>query len=328
MTSSSVSRRSLGTAIAALAMLAASASFAQAPSDKVLRIIAAGPPGGSLDLVSRLLAQGLQTELNRPVIVEAKPGGGGTLAVSDLMHSPRDGSTVLVSLNAMVSEIPHAMKTRVDMFKEVKPIAELSRAGIVMVGNPALPATNLGEMIGHVKANPGKVSFASYSAGTISHVMGLQLNKAAGIDMLHVAYKGTPPALADVMGGHVQLMFAGLTNSLPLIKAGKVVPFAVSLPLRSPLLPNVPTFTELGYPQLENVGWNGLWVTPDVPADIQKRLRDAALKVMAQTATREQLKQLGLDVGQPRTPEEMTQALHTDYSRIGVVLKSIDFKPE
>lgn len=313
---------------AAFAALAAPAALAQAPSDKALRIIAAGPAGGSLDLVSRLLAQGLQKELNRPVIVEPKPGGGGVLAVNDLMQSPHDGSTVLVSLNAMVSEIPHVVKLRIDMFKEVKPLVELSRAGLVMVGSPLVPAKNLGEVITYVKANPGKVSYASYSAGTISHVMGLQLNKAAGTDMLHIAYKGTPPALADVMGGHVQLMFAGITNSLPLIKGGKVVPFAVSLPQRSPMLPNVPTFTELGYPQLEAVGWNGLWVTPDVPSATQNSLREAALKVMTQPATLERLKDLGLEPGQPRTPDELTKALRTDYDRIGAVLKSIDFKPE
>ncbi|MGJ7512038.1 Bug family tripartite tricarboxylate transporter substrate binding protein [Variovorax sp. GT1P44] len=322
-------RRHLGATLAAiLAVLAVPAARAQALPGKPLRIIAAGPAGGSLDLVSRLLAQGLQKELDRPVIVEPKPGGGGVLAVNDLMQSPHDGSTVLVSLNAMVSEIPHVVKLRIDMFKEVKPLAELSRAGLVMVGTPSLPAKNLAQVVAYVKANPGKVSYASYSAGTVSHVMGLQLNKAAGIDMVHVAYKGTPPALADVMGGHVQLMFAGITNSLPLIKGGKIVPFAVSLPQRSPMLPNVPNFTELGYPQLEAVGWNGLWVTPDMPAEMQNRLREAALKVMAQPATLERLKDLGLEPGQPRTPDELAKALRTDYDRIGAVLKSIDFKPE
>ena len=171
-------------------MLAAPAAFAQAPSDKPLRIIAAGPAGGTLDIVSRLLADGLQKELNQTVIVEPKPGAGGALAVNDLMQAPHDGNTVVVSLDAMVSEIPHAVKLRIDMSKEVKPIAELARGGLVMVGNPSVPAKNLAEVIAYVKANPGKVSYASYSAGTVSHVMGLQLNKAAGIDMAHVGVQG------------------------------------------------------------------------------------------------------------------------------------------
>ncbi|MDM0113507.1 tripartite tricarboxylate transporter substrate binding protein [Variovorax sp. J22R133] len=324
-----LTRRSLATALgAAFALLSTTTAWAQTPSDKAVRIIAAGPPGGTLDVVSRLLAEGLQKELHQTVVVEAKPGAGGALAVNDLMQAPHDGSTMIVSLDALVSEIPHIVKLRFDMAKEVKPIAELARGGLVMVGNPSVPAKTLAELVAYVKANPGKVSYASYSAGTVSHVMGLQLNKAAGIDMTHVAYKGTPPALVDVVGGHVPLMFAGIPNAIPLIKAGKVVPYAVSLPQRSPNLPQVPTFTELGYPQMEALAWVGLWVTPDVPAASQTRLREAALKVMAQPAIRERLMEFGLAPGQPRTPEDMTQALRADFERIGAVLKSIDFKPE
>jgi len=294
----------------------------------VVRIIAAGPPGGSLDFVSRLLADGLQKEMNKTVIVETKPGAGGAVAVNDLAQAPHDGNTMIVSLDALVSEIPHIVKLRFDMAKEVKPLVELARGGLVLVGNPAVPAKTVPELIAYVKANPGKVSFASYSAGTVSHVMGLQLNKAAGIDMAHVGYKGSPPALVDVVGGHVPLMFAGIPNAIPLIKGGKVVPYAVSLPQRSPNLPNVPTFTELGFPQLEALAWVGLFITPDVPVAAQTQLRDAALKVMAQPAMRERLREFGLDAGQPRTPEELAKALRVDFERNGAVLKSIDFKPE
>ncbi|MDM0085452.1 tripartite tricarboxylate transporter substrate binding protein [Variovorax sp. J31P179] len=312
----------------AFATLAMTSSFAQAPSDKPVRVIAFGPPGGSVDFVSRLLAEGLQKELNRTVIVEAKPGGGGAPSVNELMQSPHDGNTLLVSLDALVSEIPHSVKLRFDMSKEVKPIAELARGGLVMVGHPSLPVKSLAEVVTYVKANPGKVSYASYSAGTVSHVLGLQLNKTAGIDMAHIGYKGSPPALVDVVGGHVPLMFAGIPSAMPLIKAGKIVPYAVSLPQRSPMLPNVPTFAELGYPQLEALGWMGLWVTPSVPATVQNRLREAALKVMTQPTTRERLKEFGLDAGQPRTPDELSKSLRSDYERVGAVLASINFKPE
>jgi len=321
-------RRQFGATVAAAAILLVPAAFAQAPSDKVLRIIAAGPAGGTLDVVSRLLGEGLHKELNQPVIVDIKPGAGGALAVGDLMQSPRDGNTVLVSLDALVSEIPHVVKLRFDMFKEVRPIAELARGGLAMVGHPSVPAKNLAEVIAYVKANRGKVSYASYSAGTVSHVMGLQLNKAAGIDMSHIGYKGSPPALVDVMGGHVPLMFAGIPNVIPLAKTGKIVPYAVSLPQRSPNLPDVPTFTELGFPQLEALAWVGLWVNPGMPAGVQSRLRDAALKFMAQASTEARLREIGLEAGLPRTPEELTRSLRADYERIGAVLKSIDFKPE
>jgi tripartite-type tricarboxylate transporter receptor subunit TctC len=162
----------------------------------------------------------------------------------------------------------------------------------------------------------------------MSHVLGLRLNQAAGLDMTHVGYKGSTPALTDLMGGHVPLMFDGMATSLPLIKAGKVKALAVSTPRRSPMLPDVPTFGELGYPKLEAIAWMGLWVKPDVPARIQDRLREATLKVLAQPRARERLQEIGFEVGLPRSPQELAQALGEEYERMGMVLKSIDFRPE
>jgi tripartite-type tricarboxylate transporter receptor subunit TctC len=143
-----------------------------------------------------------------------------------------------------------------------------------------------------------------------------------------VGYKGSTPALTDVMGGHIPLMFDGMPTSLPLIKAGKIKAFAVSSPKRSPLLPDVPTFAELGYPQLETVSWMGLWIKPDVPAAVQASVRDATLKVLAQPAVRARLLDLGMEAGSTRTPDELVKSLAADYQRVGDVLKSIDFKPE
>ena len=221
-------------------------------------------------------------ELGQTVIVDHKPGAAGAhRRCSDLLQAPRDGHTLLVGVNSLVSEIPHIVKLRCRHGQGIKPLAELARGGLVLVGNPAVPAKNLAELVAYAKANPGKVSYASYSAGTLSHVLGLQLNKAAGIDMMHVGYKGSTPALADVMGDHVPLMFDGPATSLPLIKAGKIKAFAVSTPKRSRALPDVPTFAELGYPQLDALAWMGLWATPDVPAAVQASVREATLKVLA-----------------------------------------------
>jgi len=134
--------------------------------------------------------------------------------------------------------------------------------------------------------------------------------------------------LQDLMGGHVQLMFDGMATSIPLIKGGKIKAFAVSTPTRSPLLPDVPTFTELGYPQLEAVGWMGLWVKPDLPVPLQEQIRAATLKALASPAVRARLQEVAFDVGQPRTPQELSASLKADYERVGAVLKSIGFKPE
>jgi tripartite-type tricarboxylate transporter receptor subunit TctC len=325
-------RMARATSLACGAALCLSAPLALAQTakwpDKTVRIIAAGPAGGSADIVARLIADNLAKDGGQAVVVDPKPGAGGVLAVNELSLAPHDGYTVLVGVNSLVSEIPHIVKLQKDMATEIKPLAELSRGGLVMVGGPAVPAKNFGEVVSWVKANPGKVSYASYTAGTISHVLGLQLNKAAGLDMTHVGYKGSTPALTDVMGGHVPLMFDAMPSSLPMIKAGKIKAFAISTAKRSPLLPDVPTFAELGYPQLEATGWMGLWVKPDVPAAQQVRIREAALKVLQQPAVRERLQDIGFEVGQPRSPEELSKTLAADYQRMGAVLKSIDFKPE
>ncbi len=325
-------RRTFMALAACAALLSASPAKAQTPPStwptKTVRIVAAGPAGGSADIVARLLADPLSRQIGQTVIVDPKPGAGGVLAVNDLSLAPRDGHTLLVGVNSLVSEIPHILKLPVNMANEIKPLAEVARGGLVMVGNNALPAKTLPELIAHVKANPGKLNFASYTAGTLSHVMGLQLNTAAGIDMTHVGYKGSTPALQDLMGGHVQLMFDGMATSIPLIKGGRIKAFAVSTPRRSPLLPDVPTFTELGYPQLEAIAWMGLWVKPDLPATLQAQIREAVLKALAQPAARERLQEVGFEPGQPRTPEELSASLKSDYERIGAVLKAIGFKPE
>ncbi len=322
-------RRSIYTAaLFALATLSGSGVQAQSPSDKPLRVIVAGASGGATDIIARMLGDGLVKELGRPVVVDLKPGGGGAIAVNDLMQAPHDGSTVLVAISGLVSEIPHIVKLRIDMAKEVKPIAEFARFGLVLVGNPTLPAKTMAELISYAKANPGKLSFASYSAGTVSHMSGLKLNRVAGIDMAHVPYKSSMPGLTDVMGGHVPLMFDGMSTALPLIKSGKLKAFAVSLPQRSPSLPDVPTFRELGLPDLETIVWMGVWVTPDVPADAQARLRQVILKTLQQPAARERLQEIGFDAGQPLTSDELTKSLRADFDKNGELLRSINFKPE
>jgi tripartite-type tricarboxylate transporter receptor subunit TctC len=318
----------LGAVAGALALPFAAAQAQPAWPQKTVRLIAVGPPGATADIVARMLADLLARQIGQTVIVENKPGAGGVIAVNELSQAPRDGHTLLVGVNSLVSEIPHAVKLPIDMAREIKPLAEISRGGLVMVGNVGLAPKTLPEVVSYVKANPGKVNFASYTAGTLSHVMGLQLNSAAGIDMTHVGYKGSTPALQDLMGGHVQFMFDGMATSLPLIKGGKVRAYAVSTPRRSPLLPDVPTLRELGYPQLEAIGWMALWVKPDMPAPLQAQIRDAVLKALAAPGTRERLQEIGFEPGQPRTPDELTVALKADSDRVGAVLKSIGFKPE
>ncbi len=309
-------------------VLAAPPAWSQNFPAKTVRVLVGAPPGGTTDTVARLVAEAIAPLLGQPVIVDNKPGALGAIAMQDLLSSPHDGHTVIVQPNAVVTEIPHTLKPKYDPFKDIKPLAELARSGLVLVGNPSLPAKNLSEVITYVKARPGKVSYASYSAGTLSHVMGLQLNKAAGLEMNHIGYKGSPPALVDVMGGHVPLMFDGVATSLPMIKAAKVNAYAVSTPQRLSVLPDVPTFTELGFPQLEATGWIGLYVASDVPAAAQQKLREAALKALHLPQLRARLEELGQEIGQPLTSDEMSAGMRKDFERVGAVLTSVNYKPE
>ena len=319
---------SLRTGLAACLCATATLAAAQTWPDKPIRIVVPAPAGGSMDVIARTLGEAMQRDLGQPLIVDNKPGGMGMLGANEMLAAPHDGYTVMVHLNGVVSEIPYLGKPRFDPFKDIKPLAELARSGLLFVGGPQLPARTLKEVISYVKANPSKVSVASYSAGTVSHTLGAELNALAGLDMQHVGYKGSAPALQDVMGGHVPLMFDGPATSVPMAKAGKVKVFAVTSPERMPALPDVPTFAEQGFPGMTQVVWVGLWTASDVPAAVQARLRDAALKALQQPAVRERLAAQGMEPGQPATTDELAKSLREASERQGSLLKSINFKPE
>ncbi len=303
-------------------------ALAQPLSDRPVRILVGAPAGGTADLLARLVGEGLSKNLGQPVIVENKPGGLGAIVMDSFMGAPRDGHTLLLSVNGLFTEIPHTLKPKYDPLKDVKPLVEVAGGGLVLVGNPNLPPKTLAELVAYVKANPGKTNFASYSPGTLSHVMGLQLNRTAGLDMQHIGYKGSPPALQDVMGGQVQFMFDGMATSLPNIRAGKLRAFAVSSPERSPVLPDVPTLAELGYKDMTRTAWLGLWIHPAVPAEVQQRLRDEVIKTLP--AVRERVAPFGLPVNtsNPPTPEQMWASLAADYRSVGEMLKAVNYKPE
>lgn len=322
-------RRWMKALAAAAALIAASpGAIAQEWPSKPIRIVVGGPAGGTADALARLLAEGLGPALGKPVIVDAKPGGAGTIAVNDLLSAPRDGHTLLLIQGGIVSETPLAVRTAYDPFKDLKPLAQLTRQGLVLVGNPELPAKNLSELVAYARANPGKLSYASYASGMRGHTSGLQFGKLAGLDMVHVGYKGSPPALQDVMGGHVPLMFDATATSLPLIKTGKIKAFATSFPTRISALPEVPTFAELGFPALSDVGWMGLWSTPDVPAAVQGKVRQATLKQLQQPRVQERIKAMGMEVGLPLGSEELAKDLRAAHARQSELLRSINFKPE
>jgi tripartite-type tricarboxylate transporter receptor subunit TctC len=301
---------------------------AQSYPDKPVRIVVGGPAGGAVDVAARVLAEKMSPLLGQPVLVDNKPGAGGLLGIQELLKSPRDGYTLMVNISGAVSEVPHAIKVPFDPFKVLQAQVEMARGGLVLVTNTQTGAQNLDGFIKYVKANKDKISFASYSAGTVSHTLGLELNKAAGLDMVHAGYKGSPPALQDLIGGSVQALFDGAGNVLPHVKSGKLKALAVTSAQRMSLFPDVPTFAELGYKDLTEAVSIMLFTTPDLPAPIQAKVRDAAMKALQDNKLRETYNSLGMAMGTSATPEELMAGLRTASDKQGAMLKSIGFKVE
>jgi tripartite-type tricarboxylate transporter receptor subunit TctC len=316
------------TLFAGLLALAAFGAPAQTFPDRPLRLVVGAPAGGSADVIARLLGEGLAQSLGQPVVVDNRPGAAGLIGAQELLKAPRDGHTVMVAVNGLVSEVPHVMKLPFDPLKELRPVAELARTGLLLVASPQTQVSDVKGAIAYIKARPGRVSFASYSPGSVSHTLGLAFNQIGGADMVHVGYKGSPPALVDLMGGVVAFMFDGPATSVPLVKGGKLQALATTAPQRLGVLPDVPTFAELGHKELTEVVWMGLWTTPDVPAAHQARLREATLKALQNPRLREQFAGLGLDAGSGATPEELARSLRAASERQAATLKAMGFKPE
>ncbi len=266
--------------------------------------------------------------LGKPVIVESKPGAAGVLAVNDLLANGKDVHTFLLIQGGIVSETPLAYKVSYQPFKDLKPLAQLSRNGLVLIANKDFPASNLQQLADYGKKQSDGLDFASYATGMRGHTSGMLLGQLLNIKMKHLGYKGSPPALSDLMGGHVPLMMDGLTTALPLIKAGKVKPLAVNYPTRMVQLPDVPTFKELGYPQLSEVSWFGVWSRPDIPADVQARVRAIALQYFKQPQVEARLRDMGMEPGTDAPPEALMSELQKAYQRQQALLKSIDYQPQ
>jgi tripartite-type tricarboxylate transporter receptor subunit TctC len=321
-------RACLALIAAGAAALSLNAGAADAWPSRQVKILVPAPAGGTSDIVARAVAEAMHKNTGQSVIVDNKPGAAGAIAADAFLAAPRDGYTLLFAPSSLVTEVPYTIKPRYDPFKDIVPVAELASIGLVLVANPALPLHNLKEMVAYVKANPGKTTFASYSPGTISHVKGLQFNKLAGTDMTHVPYKGSPPALQDLVGGQVQFMFDGIATSAPFVKGGKLRALAVTSAQRSVALPDVPTFAELGLGELTQTIAMDIFTTPDVPADVQARVRAELLKALASPEVVLTFQVNGLQAGPAvQTTEELKKVLKRDYEHTGDILRSVDYKP-
>ena len=311
------------------AMALATQALAQAPwPAKPIRLLVAGPAGGTADALARLLATGIHEGLDQPVIVESKAGASGGIAINELKAKGKDGYTFLVIQDGALSEAPLATKVAYDPFKDLTPLAQLTRTGLVFVANKDLPVSNIKDWADYARKQPGGVEFASYATGFKGHTSGMLLGQLTKINMRHVGYKGSPPALVDLMGGHIPFMFDGISTALPLVKSGKIKALAVAYPTRIASMPDVPTFIEQGYPQLAKPGWFAVWSQPDVPADIQQKVRDVTLAYFQKDAVLKQIRMIGMEPGTPASTADMMADLKDASEKQAALLKAINYQPE
>lgn len=263
--------------------------------DKPVKLIVPAPPGGTMDIVGRVVGQQLSADIGQPVIVENRPGAGGGIGIQALLQAPADGNTLLMGASNLLAEIPHVIKQPFDPLKDVMPLASIARSGVVLVASAASPARDFKGLMAELAQRKGKTSYASYSAGTVSHYAGAMLSDQLGLDMQHVPFAGSPPALQNLLGGQVDIMFDGMLTSMPQIKSGKLRAYAYSGATRSRHLPEVPTLAELGYPQMQFNGWVGVIGSAKLPAPELARIQAALKKAVSVPAVQQKLLEVGME---------------------------------
>jgi len=293
------------TATAALATVVAATLISGAGSARASEAFPAKPvtlvvpfaPGGATDSIARILAKGMGERLKRPVVIDNKPGAGTELGAAAVARSPADGYTLLISSNSTFTVNP-ALKAKLQYSpdKSFEAIGMLGSSPLALLAQPGFPASGVRELVALSKARPGSVTYASFGAGTTSHLAGEMLKSAAGIDLVHVPYKGSAPAMADLLGGQVQLSVDTVIATLPMLRSGKVKVLATTGPKRSALLPDVPTVAEAGYPQYEMISWIVIVAPRGLPEPVRTRLASTLAETLADPAIRKQLEEAGLEV--------------------------------
>ncbi|KWR86635.1 tripartite tricarboxylate transporter substrate binding protein [Cupriavidus sp. IDO] len=314
--------------VVAATLLALAMPAAMAWTNKPVRVLVPAPAGGTMDVMARMLSEQLTADLGQPVIVDNKPGAGGAIAVGAMLAAPPDGQTILVSATNVFAEIPHVMKVPYDPMKDVKPVAAVAKSTLLLVGAPSLPAKDLPGLISYVKAHPGTLSFANYGPGTASQYAGMIMNQKAGMDLQNIPFPGSPPALAQVMGGQIAVMYDGMVTSLPYLKAGKLKAYAVAAKQRSPMLPQVPTFAELGYPEVDFSNWTGVFVSSRLPADLTEKIQAAVYKAASRASVKERISALGFEPLEPQGLPQLSHDLRADFDRNAGIVKTFKIQPE
>ena len=317
---------SLPRRVALFALLALGLVAPAGADTGVIKLLVPAPAGGTMDVVARMLAEQLSADTGKTAIVENKPGAGGTIAIQAMLAAPPDGQTLMVTASNVLTEIPHVLKSRYDLKKDVKPVIAVVRSNLLLVAAPDFGPKDLKSVISYARERRGRMSYATYGVGTVAQFAGAMLNQKEGLDMQHIPFLGSSPALPQVMGGQIPLMFDGTVTSLPYITSGKLQVYAVATATRSPLLPKVPTFAELGYPDIDFNNWVGVIVAGGTSDAVTEQVHAMVSKAASVTRIRERFMALGFDIMPPMTSAALAQSVRTDYDRYGQIVKTFNIK--
>ena len=314
---------------AALASLGAAwcpSAAAQTFPAKPIRIIVPFPPGGPSDYAARVLAQKLPESLGHQVIVDNRPGAGGTVGADQVARAAPDGYTTLIANTGMLTVLPHLeTKMPYDALRDFTPITNLIGGPSFLLLHPSVPAHNMKELIALAKRRPGQLSYASASVGQISHMNGELMKLLAGIDVLHVPYKGTGQVMPELIGGQVSMTFSTSVDTLQFAKAGRVRLLAVTGRQRLPMIPDTPTMAESGLPGFESLNWNGIVGPAAMPRDLVQRLNRDFVRAVNAPDVKEKVVALGnFVIGD--TPEQFAAYIREEFEKWGRVVKQANIK--
>ncbi len=293
---------------------------------KPIRVITPFAAGNTLDQALRIVSERIKESGGQPLVIENKPGGAGLIAAQAGAQAAPDGYTLLLAGSGMMVINPHTFaKLPYDPEKSYKPVTNFLGTALVLAAHPSLPANNLAELIAHSRANPGRVSFASFTAGNSSHFAGVLFNRRAGIDMLHVPFNGTPPAVQNLVGGQVNTAYLPLLAVKPHVEAGRVKLLAITSDKRSPLMPNVPTFEESGFPDMTIYTWAALLAPAATPDALVQKLNAELTRALKSDEVREKFRAMDF-VPMPTSPEEFTDYMRRDSKRWQEAVRLSGFK--